>query len=80
MHINTLYFSYMKPLNFILQCTMANAQVNLSFPENGRGGIYVSFTCWIQIFCSDTIQSMDLLQNVLCSLYFNNYLVVILSE
>ena len=37
MHTNTLYFSNMK-------CTMANAQVNLSFLENGRGGFYPSHT------------------------------------
>ena len=61
---------------------MANAQVNLSFLENGRGGLYMYlFSCWIQVFCSNTTQSTNLLHNIyyiLCSLCFHNYFVVMI--
>ena len=72
-HTHTLYFSYMKPLNFILLCSMTNAQV-LSFLENGRGSLYLSHA-W---YCPDKIQPTNILQKILCSLFFNNYFVVMI--
>ena len=57
---------------------MANArQVNLIFFRKWQEG-FISFTCWIQVFCSNKIQSMDLLHNILSSLCFNNYFVVMI--
>ena len=56
MHTNTLYFSYMK-------CTMANAQSSKFEFSGKRQREFLSFTCWIQVFCPEKIQSTDLLQN-----------------
>ena len=59
---------------------MANAQVNLSFLENDRGGLYNGMYllhAWYK-FSVRTIQSTDLLHNILCSLWFNNYFVVMI--
>ena len=78
MHINTLYFSYMKPL-IKIHSVMYHGKCTSKFEFSWkwqRGFIHVSFTCWIQVFCSNKIQSTDLLHNILCSLCFNNYFVV----
>ena len=68
MHTNTLYFSYTKSLNF---------SSKFEFSGKWQRG-FISLTCWIQVFCPDKIQSTDLLQNILCSLFFNNYFVVMI--
>ena len=82
MHINTLYFSYMKPL-IKIHSVMYHGKCTSKFEFSWkwqRGFIHVSFTCWIQVFCSNKIQSTDLLHNILCSLCFNNYFVVMILD
>ena len=75
MHTNALYFSYMTPLNFILKCTMANAQVNFSFLENGRGCLY-------NFYMLDTsfLSEQDTINGPTAKYFmqFNNYFVVII--
>ena len=82
MHINTLYFSYTKPL-IKIHSVMYHGKCTCKFEislKQQRGFIHVSFTCWIQVFCSNKIQSTDLLHNILCSLCFNNYFVVMILD
>ena len=82
MHINTLYFSYMKPL-IKIHSVMYHGKCTSKFEffwKMAEGVLLynVSFTCWIQVFCSNKIQSTNLLQNILYSLYFNNHFVVMI--
>ena len=80
MHIITLYFSYMKPL-IKIHSVMYHGKCTSKFEFSWkwqREFIHVFFTCWIQVFCSNNIQSTDLLHNILCSLCFNNHFVVMI--
>ena len=80
MHTNTLYFSYTQPL-IKIHYVMYYGKCTSKFEFSGKWqrGVYnVSFTCWIQVFCSNKIQSTDLQQNILCSLFFNNFFVVMI--
>ena len=73
------YFVLFQNETLKLHSAMYHGKCTSKFEFSGkwqRG--FISFTCWIQVFCSDTIQSVDLLQNILRSLYFNNYFVVII--
>ena len=80
MQINILYFSYMKPL-IKIHSVMYHGKCTSKFEFSWKWQrvlIHVSLTCWIQVFCSNKIQSTDLLHNILRSLCFNNYFVVMI--
>ena len=73
MHTNALYFSYMTPLNFILKCTMANAQVNFSFLENDRGCLY-------NLLDTSFLSEQDTINGPTAKYFMqlNNYFIVII--
>ena len=66
MHVITLYFPYMKPL-IKIHSEIYHGKCTIKFEFSWkwqRGFIHVSFTRWIQVFCSNKIQSTDLLHNI----------------
>ena len=73
MHINTLYFSYMKPALINVSWQM-HKFVNLSFLENGRGGLYMYlYHAGYKFFVRTKYNP-----RTYCTICFNNYFVVMI--